>query len=61
MPRRKRILISNFRCKECDRVMPLPRSYQQREKGHIKTFYCPWCQKETDHIEIRDFDHEIPL
>jgi len=48
--------ISDFYCKECHFVIPLPRSRKQREKGHIKDVYCIHCKKVTKHLEIRETD-----
>lgn len=59
--RRKRnnfFTISDFICEECGKNFPLPRKTNQcREKGHIKTFYCPYCKKKTNHLEERDCDY----
>lgn len=29
----------------CETVIPLPRVYRQREKGHVKDIWCPICGK----------------
>lgn len=38
---------------ECGTMIPLPRMYKQREKGHIKDIYCPVCKKVHGFKEIR--------
>lgn len=53
---KKHISISKCICTECGMEMPIPRPKRIREKEHIKTMWCPTCKKETDHIEIREFD-----
>ena len=54
----KHFTISYFICPECGKSFPLPRSKSmRRSKGHIKTLYCVFCNKETDAIELRDCDH----
>lgn len=52
--------MSDFVCNECKNKISLPR-LRQREKFHIKTFYCPYCKKITDHTEIRYFESECEL
>ena len=38
--------ISNFMCPECKKIIPLPRpNTKQRENGHIKDLYCPYCHQ----------------
>lgn len=46
--------ISQFKCQECGHIIPLPRKKKrEREKGHIKDIYCPWCDKVTKTIEYK--------
>lgn len=48
--------ISDFYCVVCgSKGIPLPRTGRQREPGHLKKLWCPHCQKETNHVEIRPF------
>ena len=28
---------------DCGTIIPLPRMYKQREKGHVKDLFCPKC------------------
>ena len=48
--------ISDFYCKKCGFVIPLPRSRKQREKGHVKDVWCPHCKDVTQHDEVRSVD-----
>ena len=45
-----------FCCLNCGRTgIPLGRpESHRREKFHRKKLYCPWCKRETQHVEIRD-------
>jgi hypothetical protein len=55
--RRKTIPMSTFICSSCERVVyELPRNHRQREKGHIKDLFCPWCNRTGKCIEIRPSD-----
>ena len=46
--------ISNFLCPGCHHVIPLPRKAKsERESGHIKDIYCPWCGKVQKTIEYK--------
>lgn len=39
---------SELICPECGGVVPIPRRRgSQRERGHIKDFWCPYCRKEV--------------
>jgi len=56
----KSFTISNLYCEECHKAFPIPRpSNKIKPKGHIKTFYCPYCKKTTDHREERYCDHKF--
>jgi len=48
--------ISRFICPECGNQIPLPRVKKQREKNHKKDIFCPWCNKITTMLEIREFE-----
>lgn len=53
--------ISHMHCPECGGVVPIPRSrFGEREKGHIKDMWCPFCKKEVKMKEVRSVDH-IPM
>ena len=44
-------------CPECGSVFPIMRKQSElRKQFHIKTLYCPFCEKLTDHIEIINLD-----
>ena len=56
--RAKHYTISYFICSKCGKSLPLPRNRSlKRKKGHIKTLYCVFCNKETDTLETRDGDY----
>jgi hypothetical protein len=39
-------------CRRCHGVMPIQRSRSKRRKqNHIKTMWCPWCRRVTQHFE----------
>lgn len=45
----------DFYCLNCGRKsIPIVRSTGRlREKKHRKVLYCPWCQRDVNHIECR--------
>ena len=49
--------ISEFYCVECGKKgIPIARKLgAQREAGHLKSLWCVYCQKQTNHAEIRPF------
>ena len=50
---------SNCYCLDCNYSFPISRvNTRTREKGHLKSLYCPNCREITRHIEIRDCDFE---
>ena len=52
--------MSDFYCTKCGNLsMSLPRAKKkQREAGHLKNLYCPWCKGEYNHWECHD-DEEV--
>ena len=49
---RKNYKISILECTVCGKDMYVPRRFGRfRAKGHIKTMYCPYCDRKTDFIE----------
>ena len=55
--RSKAVTMSSFICQDCGKTTyDLPRSRRQREKGHIKDLFCPWCNEVKKCKEIREFD-----
>lgn len=57
MSRRSQFEISSFECPGCGKRFPLPRKMKQRrKKGHIKTLYCPFCNKMQDFTEYQGFE-----
>lgn len=57
MPNRKETTTSEFYCTQCgNKGIPIARKVgSQREAGHLKKLYCPYCKEETNHAEIRPF------
>ena len=57
MSNKKNVTISDFYCVRCGRKgLSLPRKVgQQRPAGHLKSMYCPTCQKVVNHVEVRPF------
>ena len=51
-----RIKYSDFYCTKCKSKITLPRIYQTREKGHIKTMWCYKCKAEENFVEVRERD-----
>ena len=48
---------SVFICPVCQNKFPLMRNHgNQREKGHIKDLWCPFCKTERKFIEVRHGD-----
>lgn len=46
--------ISYLICPTCGKRFPIPRRpHHSRERGHIKTVWCPYCKRKTDMREIR--------
>lgn len=47
--------VSDFYCTECgNKGIPLARTlWQQREAGHLKILYCPYCRKDVNFVEVR--------
>lgn len=53
--RRQKFDISRFVCPECGNIIPLPRkTKKERESGHIKDIFCPWCDKVQKTIEYKE-------
>ena len=51
-------VISNFICQECSNEIELPRCHsRQREHGHIKDMWCPFCKQKTKFKEIKYKEH----
>ena len=51
-----KVLISDFYCQGCGANFPLPRTGNQREKGHIKDLWCPYCKAIMKFTEVRHMD-----
>lgn len=55
--RRRNYTISFCICPNCGRSFPVPRfKRKNREKGHIKDIWCPFCQKVEKMREVRNDD-----
>lgn len=54
------IVQNQFYCMRCGRcVMTLPRARgRQRERFHRKKLWCPWCQKELNCVEVKNYEEE---
>ena len=49
--------LSMFICPECGKQFPLMRNHgQQRERGHKKDIWCPFCKAERTFNEVRRTD-----
>jgi len=57
--RGRHFTINTFKCTVCGKEgIPISRKQSnQREYGHLKKIYCVHCKKETNHMEIREFDY----
>lgn len=52
-----KFISSDLICSECGNITPIPRKKNfERNKYHIKDFYCHNCDKITKHIELKDAD-----
>ena len=52
MRKRRMSHVSALACVDCGYVMFVPRmSGTLRAHGHVKTMWCPHCEKVTDHVE----------
>lgn len=52
-----KVSISKLVCPECKNIFPIPRMINSnREKGHIKTMWCPFCKNIRDMVECRAHD-----
>ena len=50
--------LSTFVCPCCNKTFPIMRSHgKQRERGHIKDIWCPFCKEERKFMEIRRKDY----
>lgn len=52
MRKRRMSHVSALYCVNCGYVMFVPRMRDKlRAHGHVKTMWCPHCEKVTDHVE----------
>lgn len=56
MKRLNNLTKSEFYCVKCgNKGIPIQRQKnKEREQGHLKKLYCPFCQVETNHVEVRE-------
>ena len=55
--KRQKYNISYFICCECGNCMPLPRKCsRRRERGHIKSLFCVYCNDIVATKEVRKGD-----
>lgn len=58
MRKRQCMNLSTFICPECGKTFPIMRNHgRQRERGHIKDIWCPYCQQTQKFLEIRRSDY----
>lgn len=51
---------SLFVCNTCGNTIPLMRRHgSQRERGHIKDLWCPYCKADRKFAEIRRGDFAV--
>ena len=51
------LTISDMYCEKCNFKTTVPRKRgQQREKGHLKTMFCPRCKEMKRFKEVREID-----
>lgn len=57
MKNRRNFTMSDFYCTNCSEyIVSLPRPIRkQREKGHLKEMWCPFCKAEHNCCEIKPF------
>jgi ribosomal protein L33 len=54
---RKNLTQSKFFCTQCGKVQFIARKQSlQRERGHLKKLYCPFCNISCNHYEVREYD-----
>lgn len=46
------IQLRDFECLECGAVVTATKRKRETAPGHIKTMWCAFCKKETDHIQF---------
>ncbi len=57
---RKNSTVSRFFCTQCGKAQFLMRKQSlQKEKGHLKKLYCPFCKNHCNHYEVREYDLEF--
>lgn len=55
--KKRSYFISRLQCNQCGNITAIPRrSNRRKARHHVKTMYCPFCQTETDFIELDDFE-----
>lgn len=55
--KRCQFTISQCICPDCKNKFPIPRKIsKQREKGHLKDIWCPFCKETKTMLEIRESD-----
>ena len=54
---------SRFFCTVCGKEgIPIQRKKgQERCGGHLKKLYCLYCNKETNHVEIKEYENKYTL
>lgn len=46
------LVVSWLKCERCGGAMPVQRQRRRlRKRNHVKTMWCPWCKRVTQHRE----------
>lgn len=55
MKRPAKVSMSDFYCTECGKrgLSCMRADSRKRKAGHLKKLWCPYCNKETNHVEVR--------
>jgi uncharacterized protein CbrC (UPF0167 family) len=51
----RKTFISEMICVDCGQASPIPRQKGRlRKQNHVKDMYCPFCKKDTKHVEKKE-------
>ena len=57
--RKREYIISELKCPVCGQIMTVPRyKSAKREKGHIKTMFCPICKKKRQFRQLDEWGRD---
>lgn len=55
-PKNKGFVLTNLKCGNCERTMMIPRRIgRQKQKGHIKDMWCPYCNTMSKFVEYKGY------